>query len=137
VFIAVVLLTLAASFLYHSFRSLFSGLTSWDELVTSSRWKPAPTIQPDGIFLSVIHHSSADPEAARERLHFLVEYLQTNLPDRNFEVLCFANPAVVSAVGGQFPQARFLTVVDPSRTFTFATFRALGAFIVDGSHIET
>jgi hypothetical protein len=145
-FIAAVLLMLAASFIYRCFRSISTDRTYWDELVTSCRGRPKvaihPEAPPEGIFLSVVHHCSTGLDSAREQLHFLVEYLQANLAGQNFEILCFAQPCLTASVGGlhrQFPQARFLAALDdlPSiRAFTFATLRARGTFIIDGSQIE-
>jgi hypothetical protein len=81
-------------------------------------------------------------DSEREQLRFLIEYLQANLPGRNFEVLCFAQPpisAAVDALHKQFPQARFFATLDDFasiRHFTFATLRARGVFIVEESQIE-
>jgi hypothetical protein len=98
-------------------------------------------------YLTVLFQASDDFAVTRERLIFLITYLHTNLPDKQFEILCcyqadVSDPAYyrsLDTLHPQYPEIRLAPgdSTGPLRPFTIAALRGRGIFIIDERYLRT
>jgi hypothetical protein len=152
VFIISILILLTITFLYKFIHSIFSDRTLAEEFV--QRWQrrlPHPRGRvfssdplPD-IYLSVLFYVSSDLDITRERLRRICEYLNTNIPEKKFEILCFVPPEEIGnysngpSLRTQFPQVFLISDIEQPmtiRSFTCLALKARGFFLIDAEYLK-
>jgi hypothetical protein len=151
--IAAILLILVLSFLYKFIRSFLVDRSFAEDLLF--RWRrhtprgkaPLFLVEPSaGMDLTVILYAPSSLEATRERIRAICEYLATNLPDKNFELIAVTSsddteiiPNSLS-IHAQFPSAFVLGTMEKLRSirsFTHVALKARGTFMIDADYLES
>jgi hypothetical protein len=152
-FIAAILLILVIGFLYKFIRSFLVDRTfaqdtimRWQRRVPRAKGPVYFENAVGGFYITLVFTASSDPDATRERLRALCEYLTAAIPDKKFEILCFIagrywdDHADGTPLHTQFPSVWPIHDGDgsvPIQLFTFATLRARGEFVINADYIET